>query len=48
MKGSIKAGGGSNVRSPVYAEMGALRRGQKFLGRHAPLRGQKQRARGGR
>jgi hypothetical protein len=44
-KGNIKSGGGSDIRSPVYAQMGSLSRKPRGLGRAKPFRGQKMRSR---
>lgn len=47
-KGTIKSGGGSDIRSPVYSEMGSLSHKPRGLGRAKPFRGQKQRSTSGR
>lgn len=45
---NIKTGGGSDIRSPVYAQMGSLARKPRGLGRALPIRGEKQRSRAAR
>lgn len=42
-KSNIKHGGGADLRSPVYSEMGSLASRPKYLARKAPFRGEKQR-----
>jgi hypothetical protein len=45
-KRNIKQGGGADVRSSIYSEMGALRTKPTGLARHKPIRGEKQRSKG--
>jgi len=47
-KRNIKQGGGADLRSPVYAEMGSLSRKVIGAARHSPLRGEKMRSKGRR
>ena len=48
VKRNIKTGSGADIASPVYAEMGRLNRKPTGLGRHKPIRGEKQRSRSSR
>jgi len=47
-KRNIKQGGGADLRSPVYSEMGSLSRKVIGAARHSPLRGEKMRSKGRR
>ena len=47
-KGSIKHGGGADLRSPRYTEKGNLSRKPRGIARPKPFRGQKMRSSTGR
>lgn len=42
-KGTIKTGGGGNILSPIYSEMGGLARKPRGIARPKPFRHEKQR-----